>query len=135
VLTAAALALGMAVATATLSVALDVGDRLAREFRSLGANLLVNRRDLMGDFVNTHTLNPDGWVTAVAVIILTLVLVYVTILHPSGMPGTSGYKPAHIQSLWVAASAATFKGQKNLGFSPRVLSMHVSLPGLFGWLL
>ncbi len=41
VLTAVALALGMAVATATLEVALDVGDRLAREFRSLGANLLV----------------------------------------------------------------------------------------------
>jgi putative ABC transport system permease protein len=41
VLTAAALALGMAVATATLEVSLDVGDRLAREFRSLGANLLV----------------------------------------------------------------------------------------------
>src|SRR6202040_1075324 len=40
-LTLAALALGMAVATAALSVALDVGDRLAREFRSLGANLLV----------------------------------------------------------------------------------------------
>ncbi len=40
-LTAAALALGMAVATATLEVALDVGDRLGREFRSLGANLLV----------------------------------------------------------------------------------------------
>ena len=41
VLTAAALALGIAVATATLEVALDVGDRLAHEFRSLGANLLV----------------------------------------------------------------------------------------------
>src|ERR1039457_256515 len=41
VLTAAALALGMAVAMATLEVSLDVGDRLAREFRSLGANLLV----------------------------------------------------------------------------------------------
>ncbi len=40
-LTAAALVLGMAVATATLSVALDVGDRMAREFRSLGANLVV----------------------------------------------------------------------------------------------
>ena len=40
-LTTAALALGMAVATAALSVSLDVGDRLAREFRSLGANLLV----------------------------------------------------------------------------------------------
>jgi putative ABC transport system permease protein len=40
-LTGAALALGMGVATAALSVALDVGDRLAKEFRSLGANLLV----------------------------------------------------------------------------------------------
>src|SRR6266436_2032650 len=40
-LTGAALALGMAVATAALSVSLDVGDRLAREFSSLGANLLV----------------------------------------------------------------------------------------------
>jgi putative ABC transport system permease protein len=40
-LTGAALALGMAVATAALSVSLDVGDRLSREFRSLGANLLV----------------------------------------------------------------------------------------------
>ncbi len=40
-LTGAALALGMAVATAAISVSLDVGDRLAREFRSLGANLVV----------------------------------------------------------------------------------------------
>src|SRR5688572_6764089 len=40
-LTALALALGTAMATATLSVALDVGDRMSREFRSLGANLLV----------------------------------------------------------------------------------------------
>lgn len=40
-LTTVALALGTAIATATLAVALDVGDRLAREFRSLGANLLV----------------------------------------------------------------------------------------------
>ena len=36
-----ALALGMAVVTAALSVSLDVGDRLAAEFRSLGANLVV----------------------------------------------------------------------------------------------
>jgi putative ABC transport system permease protein len=40
-LTGAALALGMGVATAALSASLDVGDRLAKEFRSLGANLLV----------------------------------------------------------------------------------------------
>jgi putative ABC transport system permease protein len=44
VLTAAALVVGMAVATATLTVALEVGDRMAREFRSLGANLLVTPR-------------------------------------------------------------------------------------------
>jgi putative ABC transport system permease protein len=41
ILTGAALALGMAVATAALSVSLDVGDRLSNEFRSLGANLVV----------------------------------------------------------------------------------------------
>jgi putative ABC transport system permease protein len=41
ILTASALVVGMAVATATLSIALEVGDRLAREFRSLGANLVV----------------------------------------------------------------------------------------------
>src|SRR6476620_1002032 len=40
-LTGAALALGMAVATAALSVSLDVGDRLSHEFRRLGANLIV----------------------------------------------------------------------------------------------
>jgi putative ABC transport system permease protein len=40
-LTATALSLGMAVATAALSVSLDVGDRLSQEFRSLGANLVV----------------------------------------------------------------------------------------------
>ena len=40
-LTSAALSLGMAVVTAAFSVSLDVGDRLAREFRSLGANLVV----------------------------------------------------------------------------------------------
>jgi len=43
-LTGAALALGMGVATAALSVSLDVGDRLAKEFRSLGANLFSLRR-------------------------------------------------------------------------------------------
>jgi putative ABC transport system permease protein len=40
-LTAAALSLGMAVVTAAFSVSLGVGDRLAKEFRSLGANLVV----------------------------------------------------------------------------------------------
>ncbi len=40
-LAGAALALALAVATAALGMVLDVEDRLAREFRSLGANLLV----------------------------------------------------------------------------------------------
>src|ERR1700739_1984857 len=41
VLTAAAPGPGMAVVPAALSVSLAVGDRLASEFRSLGANLVV----------------------------------------------------------------------------------------------
>src|SRR3970282_1624741 len=41
----AALALGVMVATATLNVLFSAGDRLAREFRSFGANVLVVQQD------------------------------------------------------------------------------------------
>jgi Mn2+/Fe2+ NRAMP family transporter len=43
--------------------------------------LLVNRRDLMGEHVNTLTFNIVAWVTAIAMIILTLVLVYTSIFQ------------------------------------------------------
>jgi Mn2+/Fe2+ NRAMP family transporter len=49
--------------------------------------LLVNRRDLMGEHVNTLTFNIVAWVTAVAMIVLTLVLVY-TSLFQGGAPVT-----------------------------------------------
>lgn len=48
--------------------------------------LLVNRRDLMGDYVNTVTFNVVAWVTAIAMIVLTLVLVY-TSLFKHALPG------------------------------------------------
>jgi NRAMP (natural resistance-associated macrophage protein)-like metal ion transporter len=47
--------------------------------------LLVNRRDLMGEYVNTLTFNIVAWATAVAMIVLTLVLSYTAIFH-SGSP-------------------------------------------------
>jgi Mn2+/Fe2+ NRAMP family transporter len=50
--------------------------------------LLINRRDLMGDYVNKPTFNVIAWVTAVAVIALTLILVYVTLIHPNAIPGS-----------------------------------------------
>src|SRR6202790_5582016 len=50
--------------------------------------LLVNRRDLMGEHVNTLTFNIVAWVTAIAMIVLTLVLVY-TSLFQSG-PASAG---------------------------------------------
>ena len=49
--------------------------------------VLVNRRDLMGDQVNSGTFNVVAWITAVAVIILTLILVYVSIFHSGSVPG------------------------------------------------
>ena len=52
--------------------------------------LLVNRRDLMGDQVNTRTFNGVAWVTTVAMIVLTLVLVYVSIFRSGSVPGLSG---------------------------------------------
>jgi NRAMP (natural resistance-associated macrophage protein)-like metal ion transporter len=49
--------------------------------------LLVNRRDLMGEHVNTVTFNIVAWVTAIAMIVLTLVLVYTSIFVSSPPPG------------------------------------------------
>jgi len=48
--------------------------------------LLVNKKDLMGEYVNTVTFNVVAWVTAVAMIILSLVLAYTAVFHgtPTG---------------------------------------------------
>src|SRR5712692_616291 len=43
--------------------------------------LLINRRDLMGEHVNTLTMNVVAWVTAITMIVLTCVLLYMTIFH------------------------------------------------------
>ncbi|HXM98712.1 MAG TPA: Nramp family divalent metal transporter [Candidatus Dormibacteraeota bacterium] len=47
--------------------------------------LLVNRKDLMGEHTNTLTFNIVAWVTAIAMIVLTLFLTY-TALFMSGSP-------------------------------------------------
>ena len=44
--------------------------------------LLVNRRSLMGEYVNGRILNVVAWVISIAMIILTLALVYVSIFNP-----------------------------------------------------
>src|SRR5579859_3314880 len=49
--------------------------------------LLVNRRDLMGEYVNTTTFNVVAWVTAISVIVLTLVLLYVTLFQGAAPTG------------------------------------------------
>jgi NRAMP (natural resistance-associated macrophage protein)-like metal ion transporter len=45
--------------------------------------LLVNRRDLMGEYVNTLAFNIVAWVTAIAMILLTLILSYTAIFPPA----------------------------------------------------
>jgi len=45
--------------------------------------LLVNRRDLMGEYVNTVTFNIVAWATAIAMIALTLVLTYTALFQQS----------------------------------------------------
>jgi|HubBroStandDraft_2_1064218.scaffolds.fasta_scaffold05265_4 Mn2+/Fe2+ NRAMP family transporter len=49
--------------------------------------LLVNRRDLMGEHVNSLAFNIVAWVTAIAMIILTLVLVYTSLFQGAPPPG------------------------------------------------
>src|ERR1700730_10717442 len=47
--------------------------------------LLVNRRDLMGEYLNSLMFNIVAWATAIAMIVLTLVFSYTAIFH-SGSP-------------------------------------------------
>jgi Mn2+/Fe2+ NRAMP family transporter len=49
--------------------------------------LLVNRRDLMGEYVNTLGYNMVAWVTAIAMIVLTLILTYSAIFQQGPPPG------------------------------------------------
>ncbi|MGB0036660.1 MAG: Nramp family divalent metal transporter, partial [Candidatus Acidiferrales bacterium] len=45
--------------------------------------LLINRRDLMGEYVNSWGFNVVAWTTSIIVIAITLILVYVTIFNPA----------------------------------------------------
>jgi Mn2+/Fe2+ NRAMP family transporter len=49
--------------------------------------LLVNRRDLMGEYVNTTTFNVVAWVTAISVIVLTLFLAYASVFQGGAPAG------------------------------------------------
>ena len=51
--------------------------------------LLVNRRDLMGDQVNSPGFNAVAWATSVAMIVLTLVLLYTALVRPGEALGTN----------------------------------------------
>src|ERR1700689_2533204 len=51
--------------------------------------LLINRRDLMGEHVNSWAFNVIAWASSILMIILTLVLVYTAIFNP-GAAGLSG---------------------------------------------
>jgi Mn2+/Fe2+ NRAMP family transporter len=51
--------------------------------------LLANRRDLLGDRVNSRTFNVVAWTTSILMIILTIVLVFATIF-PSKLGGVPG---------------------------------------------
>ncbi|MBZ5694900.1 MAG: Nramp family divalent metal transporter [Acidobacteriia bacterium] len=51
--------------------------------------LLVNRRDLMGDHVNSWGFNVIAWASSIIMIVLTLILMYTAIFQPSS--GLSGF--------------------------------------------
>ena len=51
--------------------------------------LLINRRDLMGDYVNSWGFNVVAWTASIVVIAITLILVYTTIANPASA-GLSG---------------------------------------------
>ena len=41
--------------------------------------LLINKKDLMGEYVNTRTFNVIAWATTVIMVVLTVMLVWGTV--------------------------------------------------------
>lgn len=129
-LSMAALALGMAVVTASLSVSLDVGDRLAREFRSLGANLLVTPQadslplEIGGvDYrpANAGAYLPEADLGKLKTIFWRHnIMAFAPILEtsakigsPAAVPPTSSYLPTHevrVIGTWVGHTVAVPDG-------------------------
>lgn len=111
-LTGAALALGMAIATAALSVSLDVGDRLAQEFRSLGANLVITPQadslPLEIGGVDYRPANSGAYLPVADLPKLKSIYwhnniigfapsleTFITVGNPTSVPETSSYIPTH----------------------------------------
>jgi putative ABC transport system permease protein len=129
-LTGAALALGMAVATASLSVSLDVGDRLALEFRSLGANLLVTAQadslplEIGGvDYrpVNSGAYLPESDLPKIKtvfwhnnIIAVAPMLEFTTVVHPGSAPAYNGQTDPGVRvpviGTWIEHTVRTADG-------------------------
>jgi len=62
-----------------IAVLSQVANGILLPFVLIFVLMLANRRDLMGEQVNSRTFNAVAWVTSVALIALTLVLVYTAI--------------------------------------------------------
>jgi len=62
-----------------IAVLSQVANGILLPFVLIFVLLLANRRDLMGEQVNTKTFNAVAWITSVALIVLTLILVYTAI--------------------------------------------------------
>ena len=56
--------------------------------------LLINRRDLMGEFTNSWGFNLIAWTVSIIMIILTLILMYTSIFVPTA-PTTGSLLPLH----------------------------------------
>jgi len=64
----------------------QVGNGIWLPFVVIFILLLVNRKDLMGEYVNTVTFNIVAWITAIAMIILTVFVAYSALFQTSPTP-------------------------------------------------
>jgi Mn2+/Fe2+ NRAMP family transporter len=59
----------------------QVGNGIWLPFVVIFILLLVNRKDLMGEYVNTLTFNIVAWITAIAMIVLTVFVAYTSLFQ------------------------------------------------------
>jgi Mn2+/Fe2+ NRAMP family transporter len=64
----------------------QVGNGIWLPFVVIFILLLVNRKDLMGEYVNTLTFNIVAWITAIAMILLTIYVAYSSLFQSAPSP-------------------------------------------------
>ncbi len=63
----------------------QVGNGILLPFILIFMLSLINNKEIMGEFVNHRWLNIVTWITVIIIVVLTLLMVFFTVLYPDSI--------------------------------------------------